>query len=481
MQRKFIASVATLLLTVSSLSLAQKETNLVNQPPDGALIGFLLTDGTVMFQGDQCSDFWKLTPDKNGSYVNGTWSQLASLPSGYDPYAFASAVLADGRLVVMGGEYSSCGNVFSLTNQGAIYDPLSNTWKSMGHPKGWGFIGDSPSSVLPNGTYLLGQKITKKIAVMDPSTLKWTELGDTGKKDFNAEEGWTLLADGSVLTADVKAAPHSERYIDSKQEWESAGSTIVNLHSPSPFGCLKYGSKDQYCYYPPGEIGPQMLRPDGTVFATGSYTKNNGAGHTAIYNTQTGKWAKGPDFLNGDNAGDSFAVLLTNGNVLVQGDSGTLYEYNGSTWTAESVPGASPILNLPTGEVIVVGNEVAVYTSTGTYQSSWQPVITSAPSSVDRGSTYPISGQQFNGLSQAAAFGDEFQTATNYPLVRITNTASGHVFYARTHDHSTMGVATGTATVSTNFDVPSNMETGASTLVVVANGIPSEPVDVTVN
>jgi hypothetical protein len=55
------------------------------------------------------------------------------------------------------------------------------------------------------------------------------------------------------------------------------------------------------------------------------------------------------------------------------------------------------------------------------------------------------------------------------------------VFYAKTHDHSTMGVATGKAIVSTNFDVPAGAETGASTLVVVANGIPSKAVNVTVN
>ena len=98
-----------------------------------------------------------------------------------------------------------------------------------------------------------------------------------------------------------------------------------------------------------------------------------------------------------------------------------------------------------------------------------------------RGSTYKITGTQFNGLSQAAAFGDEYQTATNYPLVRITNNSTGHVFYAKTHDHSTMGVATGTKAVFTNFDVPAGMETGASSLVVVANGIPSLPVSITVN
>jgi hypothetical protein len=43
-----------------------------------------------------------------------------------------------------------------------------------------------------------------------------------------------------------------------------------------------------------------------------------------------------------------------------------------------------------------------------------------------------------------------------------------------------MAVATGTKTVSTNFDVSAATETGASTLVVVANGIPSLPVNVTV-
>jgi hypothetical protein len=108
-------------------------------------------------------------------------------------------------------------------------------------------------------------------------------------------------------------------------------------------------------------------------------------------------------------------------------------------------------------------------------------VITTYAKSVTRGSTYKISGKQFNGLSQAASFGDEDQTATNYPLVRITNQATHHVFYAKTHDHSTMAVATGNAIVSTNFDVPAKMETGASSLVVVANGIPSKAVSITVN
>ena len=96
-----------------------------------------------------------------------------------------------------------------------------------------------------------------------------------------------------------------------------------------------------------------------------------------------------------------------------------------------------------------------------------------------RGTTLLLFGSKFNGASQNNNYGDDYQTATNYPIVRFVNSATGHVFYARTHDHSTMAVATGSKSVSTSFDVPANVETGAAQLFVVANGIPSAGVAVT--
>lgn len=475
MPRKILLLAVVFVCAVANL-FSQSIQNLVNQPPDGAGIGFLLTDGTVLYQGNGESDWWKLTPDISGSYVKGTWAQRGSLPAGYVPDAFASAVLADGRVVITGGEYLN-GN-FTLTNLGAVYDPAKNVWTNLPAPKQWPFIGDSPSAVLPNGQFLVGNKLAKSMAFLNPKTLTWTVMPEKGKADFNAEEGWTLLADGSILTMDVKDAPNSERLNTKTKTWSTAGSTIVDLHSPSPFGCLNFGPNGKYCYYPPGEIGPAILRPDGTVFATGSYSSTgSGAGHTAIFDTKTGKWTVGPDFPNADNAGDNFAALLPNGDVLVEGSFGS-YLWDGTNFT-QTLATFGSLLMLPTGQVLVGGSQV--YNPAGTYQAAWQPTITSVPTSLTRGTTYKISGTQFNGLSQAAAYGDEFETATNYPLVRITNTATGHVFYAKTHGHSTMGVATGSATVSTNFDVPKTMETGASTLEVVANGIPSTSVSVTVN
>ena len=162
----------------------------------------------------------------------------------------------------------------------------------------------------------------------------------------------------------------------------------------------------------------------------------------------------------------------------MEGDTGTSYVFDGTTFTAG--PGDS---RLPDG--------VAYRPGAGRRHRGLQlpghlfaGVGSNRPEGSGdgvRGSTYKIYGTQFNGLSQAASFGDEYQTATNYPLVRITNNSTGHVFYAKTHDHSTMAVATGTKVVFTNFDVPAGMETGASSLVVVANGIPSQPVNITVN
>jgi hypothetical protein len=474
---RFPATTLILLFAVCGLLTAQTLNNVINRPPTTVVLSFLLTDGSVMFQGRGWSDWYKLTPDNRGKYTRGTWSQLASLPAGYAPFEFTSAVLADGRVVIVGGEYNN-GN-FVLTNQGAIYDPKADTWTMLPTPPGWTYIGDSPSVVLPNGEFMVGNKLLRSMAILDPVTLTWRRARSKGKNDYFAEEGWTLLPDGSILTADVRKAPNSERYTPSTGEWNSAGSTVANLRSPHKGLCIPLSNGNKYC--PPGEIGPAMLLPDGTVFATGSGSGDGtGAGHTAIYQPSTGTWTPGPDFPNGDDAGDSFAVLLPSGNVLVLGVSGRLYEFDGVN-LIPTVQAPGSLLTLPTGQVLVGGDPVQVYTSAGTYSPAWAPTITSCPNAVTRGSTYQIFGTQFNGLSQAAAFGDEFQRGTNYPLVRITNHDTHHVFFARTHGHSTMAVATGSATVSTNFDVGSDIEPGASSLEVVANGIPSLAINVTVN
>ena len=90
---------------------------------------WLMTDGTILVQdGNNANAWYSYAPDSSGSYTDGTWTQLASMPSGYAPSAGASQVLADGRFLFSGGEYNN--GVFDLTSLGAIYDPFKNTWTS---------------------------------------------------------------------------------------------------------------------------------------------------------------------------------------------------------------------------------------------------------------------------------------------------------------------------------------------------------------
>src|ERR1700746_2324424 len=201
--RKSVTSAAALMPTAGAASPWEI---LNDQPPvlDYADCGpgtpLLLTDGTVMLADKGCQDWWRLTPDQFGSYVNGTWTQLASLPAGYSPLYHGSAVLPDGRVIIEGGEYSFLQAVW--TNMGAIYDPRQNTWTMVKPPTGWSTIGDAQAVVLSDGTYMQANCCTTQAALFDPATLTWTPTG-ANKFDVNDEEGWTLLPSGQVLAVDA--------------------------------------------------------------------------------------------------------------------------------------------------------------------------------------------------------------------------------------------------------------------------------------
>lgn len=459
---KTLRALFTALLFASSLSFAQSLQPLNHQPPIQPGAAYLLTDGTILVQQYSSNNWEKLTPDQNGSYVNGTWSNVAPLPAGYAPLDYAAAVLADGRLVIIGGEYNfAVSPKMSESTLGAVYDPKSDAWTPIAPPTSWSSVGDAPSAVLPNGQFLLGDILGTDLALLDPATLTWSAAQSDGKiTNSLTEEGFTLLPDGTLLDVTV-FNDEAQRYLPSTGQWISAGFPPQSLRADN-------------------EMGPAVLRPDGTVFAMGA------SGANAVYTppntlTGTGTWAAGPDLV----VGDAPACLLPDGNVLVESSAG-LYEFDGVNLTpviaSSGIPYAGFLLGLPNGQVLFISEPGAIniYTPSGTPNPAWAPTIASFPAIIGPSATYAISGTQFNGLSQAVAFGDDYQAATNYPLVRITNQSTGHVFYARTHDHSTMAVATGSAIVSTNFDVPANIELGASNLVVVANGIPSAPVSITV-
>jgi hypothetical protein len=469
--------------------------------PDTSL---LLTDGTVLMHDGCTSNWYKLTPDNTGSYVNGTWKKMASMPSGYQPLYFASEVLPDGRLIAQGGEYNACSP--SWTKLGALYDPVGDTWVSVAAPSGWNNIGDAQSVVLNDGTYMLanccaglldGNPLQAALAKIKKNKVTWTETGSNKLPgDFYDEEGWTILPDGTVLTVDAwidtdKNFSDSEVYSESTGSWSPVGHTSGRIEDPSSL-----------------EVGPAIQLPSGKVFQIGANSSGstNTTSFSSLYDPASGTWSAGPNLptVGGKvySAEDAPAALLPGGNVLVQlspaytcGSAfcapSHFFEYDGTTFTQVSDPADAPsiasyqgrLLVLPSGQVLWSSDtgDIEVYTPQGTPQDSWRPTITSSPRAARQGSAgNVIQGTLFNGLSFGGTYGDDVQMHTNYPIVQITNNGSGHVCYARTHDHSRMGIETAGSSegVSTKFDVPSSCETGKSKLVVIANGIASSSVKI---
>jgi hypothetical protein len=138
------------------------------------------------------------------------------------------------------------------------------------------------------------------------------------------------------------------------------------------------------------------------------------------------------------------------------------------------------MLMIPSGQVLFSAGtpEIYAYTPDGAPDEAWRPEIVDCPKTITAGSTFVLNGRQLNGLSQASVYGDDATVATNYPIVRVT-TASGHVVFCRTFNHSTLGVATGNTIVQTTVAIPANLENGVAELVVT-NGITSNPCEVTV-
>ena len=141
----------------------------------------LLTDGTVMFFQTFVSKVFLLTPDIYGNYKKGTIKRIADLPSGYCPVYFASATLPDGRVIIEGGEYNCDPTEDAYTNLGAIYDPLLNTWTPVDPPPGTDNLGDASSVILPDGTFLLQEPLSRSAVALDASTMTWTRKEFTGK------------------------------------------------------------------------------------------------------------------------------------------------------------------------------------------------------------------------------------------------------------------------------------------------------------
>ncbi len=127
-----------------------------------------------------------------------------------------------------------------------------------------------------------GRSLPTAMAELDPKTLTWTDVSSFGKVD-RIRRGRPYPAAGRIgvdgqheliLPLRNGTSPIPMRR---KSRWEDAGSTPAKLPA-TDINAVKNIIYDNgmRVYHPPGEIGPAILRPDGTVFETGANCNVNG-------------------------------------------------------------------------------------------------------------------------------------------------------------------------------------------------------------
>ena len=445
---------------------------LASAPATGVNCCMLLGDGTVLTY-DGSGNCNRLTPDIHGGYRFGTWTRLAKMNN--SRLFFASTLLTNGNVFVAGGEYGG-GH-----DHAELFDPLNNVWTKIADPiPGVGFS-DAISKILPNGNVLVAPVSQfGGCVIYNVNGNNWQTAASSKNQN---EVCWVKMTNDCILTIDT-AAQTSEHYVPSLNTWIVDNNVPVQVYG--------YGA----------EIGAGFLLPNGNVFYIGGNT------NTAIYTpgptvTSPGTWVAGPPMVFDTNllgAVDAPAAMMVNGKILcalgpIGGFNGptSYYEYdyvskaftqvNAPTGglTYPPAPFVQSMLDLPDGTVLFVAGQnstsLYIYTPDGTPLAAGQPVINTITQNAD--GSYHLTGIGLNGISEGAAYGDDEQMDSNYPLVRMTNNSTANVYYARAYNRNSTSVQTGSRILTTEFSLPQNLPTGAYSLVVVANGNPSAPTNFT--
>jgi Kelch motif protein len=436
---------------------------LTNQAPsglNGVQIMIQATDGSILVQAYDGQTWMKLTPDDRGSYINGTWTTLASEP--IPRLYFASQIMPDGRLFVAGGEYSGPALLPNWSNTGEIYDPLANTWTPITpypnqpdcpyifyvsgnttsgnaqitgiYPYTTGlFIGEGVfGSGIPNGATIVSvdspSQITISAAATQTATANFIALSSyfqlTG---CLGDDPSTLLSSRKILVGDLA---NSSTYI-----YDPA----LNAWSPS-------GTK----VYPDSSDEEGWARTSqGTIITYDLFQSitTNGA-YAEKYNPKTGMWtgispsdgtAKGTiPQLSSPSLGYELgpAVRLQDGRIFVIGANQYTAFYNPATNTWAAGPDTFGTLNgipspfgaddapgaiLPNGHVIYAADAgVSGFTSSGNITVG-TAVITGIPSTAILQVFWGVNGTGIPGGSYIVSVDSPSQVTISSPATATTS------------------------------------------------------------
>src|SRR5207249_912507 len=87
---------------------------------------------------------------------------------------------------------------------------------------------------------------------------------------------------------------------------------------------------------------------------------------------------------------------------------------------------------------------------------------------------YTLTGTQLSGISEGAAYGDDAEMSSNYPIIKLVS-STGTVTYATSSSWSSTGISPvgDTTSETVTFTTSSTLASGTYTVYAIANGIAS--------
>jgi len=314
--------------------------------PTVAVNLLLLKNNTLLFYEDGGSaTVWDYVANK-----------FTSVPTSTDLFCSGGALMADGRLLAVGG-YGQSSSAFGIANA-EIFDPSSNTWTAV---PPMAFRRWYPTATtLSDGRILVtaGWQTTSHTnagipEIYDPVANTWTQLTNANNP-FETYPFMFLLSDGRLIhSGGTEVATNTDVLDINAQTWTVLDSRIIDGGSAtmySPGKILKAGSAadsqstgpssnttfllDTAQSSPAWQQVPSMAYPrsflnlttlpDGTVLATGGETDKNGGNiNNAVYaaelwSPQTQTWTTMAS-MHTPREYHSTALLLADGRVLQSG------------------------------------------------------------------------------------------------------------------------------------------------------------------
>lgn len=402
-----------------------------------------------------------------------------------------------------------------------LYNTATDSWVQAGtkvYPdasdeEGWVKLADG--SVLTYDLFKSIQTSGSYAENYNPNTGTWSSISPSdgtalgtipllSSSGLGFELGPVLrLQDGRVLA--IGATQHTAFYNPSTNMWSAGNDVMGTLNGiPSPFGA---------------DDAPAAILPNGHVIlaadagASGFTSSGNlTTGSNIITNIpstailQVGWGVSGTGIPSGASISsvdspsqihiNALATATTTGSAITFGGTFSpptqLFDFNPGTGTIGPLSPAIPDTNLlresayptrmlvlPTGQLLFSdsSSQLWVYTPDGGPSPALRPVINNV--TYNGSGLFTLTGQQLTGQSAGAAYGDDDQMETNYPIVKMTS-FTGNVYYARTTNWSSTGVDGGTSPETVNFTLNSALTPGNYTVVVTGAGISSFPVVVNI-